>query len=181
LFETTASLVKDCLEPHAFAVFWYGMSRHQEVLEILRRVGWSVPDIPAIWYKGEVGQTASPDTTFGSCYEPFFVARKGQPKLARPGRGNVFNFTSLQKKTHPTEKPVWLLEELLRVFCWPGSRVLCPFLGSGVTLRAAYKLGHTGMGWDLSERHKAGFLATVAADMAAADAANVEQANADPV
>src|SRR5262245_5374812 len=56
LFETTASLVKDCLEPHAFAVFWYGMSRHQEVLGILRRVGWTVPDIPAIWYKGEIGQ-----------------------------------------------------------------------------------------------------------------------------
>jgi|SRR5262245_25738229 len=181
LFETSAKLTYECLDPHAFAIFWYGMSRHQEVLDILRRVGWNVPDIPAIWYKGEVGQTASPDTTFGSCYEPFFVARKGQPKLARPGRGNVFNFPSLQKKTHPTEKPVWLLEEVLGVFCWPGSRVLCPFLGSGVTLRAAYKLGHTGMGWDLSERHKAGFLATVAADMVAADAANAERvAHANP-
>ena len=165
LFELTAQLVHECLAPHAFAVFWYGMSRHQEVLDILRRVGWYVSDIPAVWYKGDVGQTASPDTSFGSCYEPFFVARKGQPRLARLGRGNVFNYPSLQRKTHPTEKPIYLLTEILGCFCEAGSRVLVPFLGSGVTLRAAYKLGHTGMGWDLSDQHKAGFLERVAQDM----------------
>jgi ParB-like nuclease domain/DNA methylase len=175
LFELTARLVFECMDPNAFAIFWYGMSRHHEALTILRSVGWYVPDIPAIWHKGEVGQTASPDTAFGSCYEPFFVARKGYPKLARPGRGNVFTYPGLQKKTHPTEKPIWLMEELLNVFCFPGSRILVPFLGSGVTLRAAYKLEHTGTGWDLSDKHKAGFLRRVKEDQAAADAANVAE------
>jgi site-specific DNA-methyltransferase (adenine-specific) len=180
LFEITARLVHECLAPNAFAVFWYGMSRHQEVLNILRGVGWAVSDIPAIWHKGEVGQTASPDTQFGSCYEPFFVARKGQPKLAKPGRSNVFTYPSLQRKTHPTEKPIWLLEEVLKCFCFPGSRVLVPFLGSGVTLRAAYKLEHTGIGWDLSDQHKEGFLRSVQQDLEAMDAANAEAVqNAD--
>jgi ParB family chromosome partitioning protein len=174
LFETTARLVYECLAPNAFGVFWYGMSRHQEVLDILRRVGWAVSDIPAIWHKGEVGQTASPDTQFGSCYEPFFIARKGQPKLARPGRSNVFTYAGLQRKSHPTEKPIWLLEEILKSFCFPGSRILVPFLGSGVTLRAAYKLEHTGLGFDLSDKHKAGFLKRVQEDMDALEAANLE-------
>ena len=181
LFQTTAELVWKCLDAHAFAVFWYGMSRHQEVLDILRGVGWYVPDIPCIWYKGDVGQTASPDTSFGSCYEPFFVARKGQPRFARLGRGNVFAFPSLQKKTHPTEKPIWLLEEILGCFLTPGSRVLVPFLGSGVTLRAAYKLGHTGMGWDLSDQHKDGFLMTVQQDMENMRKAQEGAAIANPV
>jgi len=174
LFRDTARLVYECLQPNAFAVFWYGMSWHSETLSILREVGFGVPDIPAIWAKGEVGQTASPDTTFGSCYEPFFVARKGQPKLARAGRGNVFTYPGIQRKTHPTEKPVYLLEEIIRVICFPGSSILVPFLGSGVTLRAAYKLGHTGMGWDLSQRHKDGFLRRVADDIAEFDAANAD-------
>jgi ParB/RepB/Spo0J family partition protein len=181
LFEKTAKLVYECLDPHAFAIFWYGMSRHSEVLGILRSVGWAVPDIPAIWFKGEVGQTASPDTTLGSCYEPFFVARKGQPKMARPGRGNVFNFPRLQRKTHPTEKPVHLMEELLGTFCFAGSKVLVPFLGSGVTLRASYRIGLSGMGWDLSDKHKQGFLYTVQQDLREAEASNEEAVNANPV
>ncbi len=164
LFQKTAESVLRALKPNSFAVFWYGMTWHAEVLSILRSVGYGVPDIPAVWTKGEAGQTASPDTTLGSCYEPFFLARKGQPKLAKPGRGNVFNFPGILKKVHPTEKPITLLEEILRTCLTPGSTILVPFLGSGVTLRAAFKLGHTGVGWDLSQEHKDGFLRRVAED-----------------
>jgi site-specific DNA-methyltransferase (adenine-specific) len=164
LMKRTATAVHSLLKPNAFAVFWYGMSWHSEVVEILRSSGFSIPDIPAVWTKGEGGQTASPDTTLGSCYEPFFLARKGQPKLAKPGRGNVFNFPGLMKKVHPTEKPMPLLEDILKTILFPGSFVLVPFLGSGVTLRAAYKLGHTGMGWDLSQEHKNGFLKRIVED-----------------
>jgi site-specific DNA-methyltransferase (adenine-specific) len=164
MFEKTASLVYRKLEPNAFAVFWYGMTWHHEVITILRKVGFGVPDIPSIWNKGDVGQTASPDTTFGSCYEPFFLARKGQPKLHKPGRGNVFSYPMMQRKVHPTEKPLPLMMDIIDTIIFPGSRVLIPFLGSGVTLRACYKLKHTGFGWDLSQEHKDGFLKRVSED-----------------
>lgn len=165
-FTETVRQVYRLLRPHSFAVFWYGMSWHCQVMAILRANGFSIPDIPAIWYKGDSGQTASPDTTLGSCYEPFFLARKGQPKLAFPGRGNVFHFPPLpsQKKVHATEKPLLLIKEILRVSLFPGSYILCPFLGSGATLRAAYRLGHMGIGWDLSEDHKKSFLRRVQED-----------------
>jgi len=165
LFEQTAHLVYDRLRHNSFAIFWYGMSWHCEVLAILRKVGFGVPDIPAIWTKGESGQTASPSTTLGSCYEPFFLARKDQPKLPREGRGNVFNYPGLAKKDHPTEKPLILMEELLNLCLDPGSHILVPFLGSGVTLRAAYRLKHTGIGWDLSQTHKDSFLRKVQEDI----------------
>lgn len=165
-FLATASEVYRLLKPHSFAVFWYGMSWHCQVMALLKQAGFAIPDIPALWYKGDGGQTASPDTTLGSCYEPFFLARKGQPKLAVPGRGNVFHFPPLpsQRKVHATEKPLLLIKEILRITLFPGSSILCPFLGSGATLRAGYRLGHTGLGWDLSEDHKKGFLRRVQED-----------------
>jgi ParB-like chromosome segregation protein Spo0J/DNA modification methylase len=163
-FTRTAQEVYRLLRPHSFAVFWYGMSWHTQVADIIRQAGFAIPDIPAVWFKGNAGQTASPDTTWGSCYEPFFLARKGQPKLAKPGRGNVFHFPPLAQKVHATEKPLLLIKEILGTILLPGSNILCPFLGSGATLRAAYRLGHTGLGWDLSQEHKQGFLRRVEED-----------------
>lgn len=166
--EKVAAEVFRLLKPNSFAVFWYGMSWHNETLSTLRKVGFGVPDIPAVWTKGNVGQTAQPDTTLGSCYEPFFLCRKGKPKLVIPGRGNVFAFSTVtpSRKIHATEKPIELLDEILRICCWPGSAILIPFLGSGVTLRAAYKGGHTGWGYDLDEENKRKFLQRVVEDQA---------------
>lgn len=57
-----------------------------------------------------------------------------------------------------------LMQTILDTCLWPGSTVLIPFLGSGVTLRAAYSRNHTGFGWDLSEENKKRFLKKVAED-----------------
>lgn len=152
------------LKDGSFTVWWYGMSWHTETLSILREVGFHVHDIPAIWYKGNQGQTASPDTMLGSSYEPFFVCRKGSAKFAKPGRNNVFDFQSLapSKKIHPTEKPLNLLVDILETFTFPGTRMVIPLLGSGVTLRACYQTGRIGFGWDLSKEYRNAFLAKVA-------------------
>lgn len=171
-YEKLAREVLRILRPDSFGVFWFGPTWHSETRDMLRKVGFGVPDIPCIWYKGPVGQTASPDTTMGSCYEPFWLARKGKPKLVRAGRDNVFDFRKLAgtKKIHATEKPLELMQEILASICFPGSRIMVPFLGSGVTLRAAYSLGHTGFGWDMSERHKELFLRKVRGEVADDDA-----------
>lgn len=159
-FTLVAQEVYRLLKPDSFAVFWYGMSWHTEVMAILRKVGFAIPDIPCVWTKPGSGQTASPDTTLGSCYEPFFLARKGKPKLAKVGRGNVFDFKPLHPtiKRHPTEKPCHMLRDILTTVCFPGSTILVPFLGSGVTLQAAQVEGHNAMGWDLSEEYRRKFL-----------------------
>lgn len=169
-FEKAATQVYRILKDDAFAVFWFGPTWHEQTRDILRKIGFTVPDIAAVWTKGSVGQTASPDTTFGSCYEPFWLARKGYPKLAKPGRSNVFDYRPISpaKKVHATEKPVALLEEIISSCTFPGSVILCPFLGSGVTLLASYKLGHTGWGYDLDKNNKAAFLRRVVLDTSTA-------------
>lgn len=154
------------LADHSFAVWWFGMSWYTDTLACLRESGFYVSDIPAIWTKGAQGQTASPDTMLGSSYEPFFVCRKGDAKLARPGRSNVFDYAPLSpsQKIHPTEKPQPLMVELLEVFTFPGTRIVVPLLGSGSTLRACYRTGRIGFGWDLSAEHKKRFLGRVVED-----------------
>jgi ParB/RepB/Spo0J family partition protein len=161
-----AQPVFDTLYENAFCVWWFGQEWYTTVLAVLLDVGFKVNPIPAIWYKGNAGQTASPDTMLGSSYETFFVARKGQPKLARAGRSNVFHYSPVppKQKIHPTEKPMDLMLDIMETFLFPGSRVLCPFLGSGVTLRAAYRGNHLGLGWDLSVEYKKRFLTAVKQD-----------------
>lgn len=154
------------LQPHAFTVWWFGMSWYTDTLAILREAGFYVSDIPAIWTKGAQGQTASPDTMLGSSYEPFFVCRKGDAKLAKSGRSNVFDYSTIppSQKIHPTEKPQALMVEILETFTFPGTRMVIPLLGSGSTLRACYRTGRIGFGWDLSKEHKTRFLARVVED-----------------
>lgn len=165
-YERTAREVFRILRPNSFAVFWFGWDWFGEVRLAIQEAGFKIPTVPAIWTKGNSGQTASPDTTLGSCHEPFWLARKGKPKLKRAGRGNVFAFdpVAAARKIHPTERPIELMKEIVDTICFPGSVILVPFLGSGVTLRAAYQLGHTGFGWDLSEENKRKFLRRVAED-----------------
>lgn len=151
------------LKPNSFAVFWYAMQWHTQTLEWLTGAGFQVNPMPALWYKGQSGQTAQPDVALASVYEPFFLARKGTPKMIRQGRANVFAYSPVppSRKIHPTERPVEMLVDIIETICFPGSNVLVPFLGSGATLRAAYKGGHTGLGFDLAEGNKRRFLEVV--------------------
>lgn len=159
LAEETFRLAK----PDSFMVFWYGLDWHDVIIKALKKVGWSVTVIPAIWYKGQQGQTASPDTTLGSSYETFFVCRKGQPKLRKAGRSNVFHFAALptSKKIHPTMKPLDLMDEIYETFTFPGANVLVPFLGSGVSMYAAFRKGMLPHGFELDKLQKTRYMAWI--------------------
>ncbi len=151
---------KDC-----WLVFWYGPSWHTQVLTSLRDAGWIVDEIPAIWTKKQ-GQTMQPEKYFARCYEPFFLCRKGNPVMVERGRANVFDFAGVagQKKYHPTERPVGLIEEILKTLLAGMSIVFVPFLGSGATLRACYNLGFRGFGFDLNGEYKDKFMLAVEED-----------------
>lgn len=54
------------------------------------------------------------------------------------------------KASHPTQKPLQLLQQLLGV---GGETILDPFMGSGTTLRAAKDLGRKAIGIEIEERY----------------------------
>lgn len=150
---------------HCWMIFWYGPTHHHMIKESLLDAGWLVDDIPAIWLKN-CGQTLSPEIHLARVYEPFFVCRKGKPVMAKRGRANVFQYNPLppNKKIHPTERPVELIEELIATFGGVGTRMLIPFLGSGATLRAAYNMGCPAWGYDINGEYKDKFLLAVEDD-----------------
>jgi site-specific DNA-methyltransferase (adenine-specific) len=54
---------------------------------------------------------------------------------------------------HPTQKPVKLMEYLIKTYSTDGDTILDPFLGSGTTLVAARLLGRRAVGIDISEKY----------------------------
>lgn len=53
-------------------------------------------------------------------------------------------------KIHPTQKPVGLLKRLIEIYTDPGDVVIDPCAGSGTTLRAAWELGRSSYGFEIS-------------------------------
>lgn len=54
---------------------------------------------------------------------------------------------------HPTEKPLGILDPLIRYACPPGGLVVDPFAGSGSTLDAARQSGRRALGVEADERY----------------------------
>ena len=152
---------------NSFCIWWFGITHYTMIRDSLRHAGFTLSDVPAIWYKGGTGQTLQPDHALANSYETFFVCRKGKPQLLKPARSNVFEFAPVppQRKIHATEKPIELMMEIADTFVWPNALCCVPFLGSGVTLRAVYRHGTTGYGWDLEDENRNNFLAAVNEDI----------------
>jgi DNA modification methylase len=164
------------LTTDAFAVFWFGPTHQHSTYLAIQNAGFKVNDVPGIWTK-ESGQTQQPSLNLANCYEPFYVARKGTPPLKKQGRSNVFQYKAVpgSKKYHPTQRPIALMEELLRTFVFAEKmRILVPFLGSGVTIRAAFNLGMLATGWDLSEEYRDKFLLQVREDILSGSTEDVD-------
>jgi site-specific DNA-methyltransferase (adenine-specific) len=76
------------------------------------------------------------------------------PSSQFPGSVITVDSESHTRREHPTQKPVGLIEELLRVVPDDSHRpILDPFAGSGSTLVAAKQHGRKAIGVELNERY----------------------------
>jgi len=58
-----------------------------------------------------------------------------------------------ERTKHPTQKPVWLMEELIKYSTKEGDTVLDPFMGSGTTGVAAKKMNRNFIGIELNDEY----------------------------
>jgi len=103
-----------------------------------------------IWDKGEwpgMGDLALP---WGPSDEEIYVIGEG---WSGKRMGSVYRSDRMaaQDASHPTQKPVQLLERIIER-CPPGV-VLDPFMGSGTTLVAAKNLGRRAVGIEIEEKY----------------------------
>lgn len=150
------------MKPDCWVLFWFASDGWADsIAGLLDTYGFSTCWVPALWLKPS-GASANPKYRLGNYWESFYYARRGDATIVKQGRGNVFAFSNkFGSKTHPAEKPVELMQEILETFILQGSRVIVPFAGSGSTLLAASNLHIESLGFDLSQDYKNTFVKKV--------------------
>lgn len=100
---------------------------------------------PLVWDKRQIGMGYH----YRCRYEFILFFEKGKRKLADLGVPDVLEATRI-RNGYPTEKPVALIEVLVRQSSLPGEVVADPFAGSGATGVAAMRLGRRFLGADIN-------------------------------
>jgi len=91
----------------------------------------------------------------GNCEYALLLYREKLPKFNNNGK-MVFNAMDWEKDTdteklHPCQKPVKLLERLIKIFTDPGDVVIDPVAGSGSSLIAALNTGRSAYGFEIKK------------------------------
>ena len=144
----------------SWLICWFGPDPwFQHIVDLLRECKFTLNTIPGIWSKPN-GQTMQPEIYLANSYETFFYARKGNARIQKPGRPNIFHYSPVApaKKYHPTQRPLTLMQEIYSTFCAPGTVGYIPFLGSGVGLLASHTLQMNMLGNDLNSSYKDGYI-----------------------
>jgi DNA modification methylase len=96
-----------------------------------------------VWDKGDMAL----GNGFRNQHELVLHAAKGVPTIHNRGIANVIRCKRVSSSDdHPTEKPVGIMDQLLRVVTAPEHVVLDPFMGSGTTGVAALAAGRDFVG-----------------------------------
>ncbi|QYJ86133.1 site-specific DNA-methyltransferase [Shewanella mesophila] len=101
---------------------------------------------PIVWNKLTIGMGYH----YRAKYEFILFFEKGKRKLNDLGIPDVLECKRVYRG-YPTEKPVELIEILIKQSSLPDELIIDPFFGSGSALIAAKNLGRKSMGCDISE------------------------------
>lgn len=117
--------------------------------------------IPLVFRKNFSAQVLKANMrVVGNCEYGLILYRDKLPKFNNEGNMvfNCFDWVrdARTPKVHPTQKPVPLLENLIRLFTDPGDVVIDPCAGSGTTLLAAANLNRRAYGFEVNKEFCSG-------------------------
>lgn len=85
-------------------------------------------------------------------WEAIAIMHRDSGRMRWNGGGHRAVWThAIERGLHPTQKPLPLCAQLIRLFSDPGDVVLDPFCGSGTVLRAAKDTGRMAIGVEIDE------------------------------
>lgn len=144
----------DVFIPHSFRVAkpaahlycFCDIDWFMELRERFSNAGWTVHRTPLIWFKPAAFRAPWPEHGPQRKYELLLYAVKGDRKVTKL-MGDVLQYPPDENLGHPAQKPIALIEDLLKRSALPGDSVLDPFCGSGPIFPAAHglKLRATGI------------------------------------
>lgn len=125
----------------------------QVFISAMQLAGFSVKS-EIVWYKMAHG-AGDCKAQFAPAHENILFATKGKYQFPQKRPTDVIPIpkVSSNKLRHPNEKPVELLESLIRSTTVPQSIVVDLFAGSGSTLLAAERTGRQYIGVELEAGH----------------------------
>lgn len=138
-------LLDELLGPDRFVnhvVWWYGLGgssprrfarKHDDIL-------WYCLDPDRYWFE--------PPMVSATSRRMAGTMKKATDVLAIPSINNM----AAERTGYPTQKPIALLDVLVRACCPPGGTVLDPCCGSGTTLAAAAAAGRNSIGCDINRQ-----------------------------
>lgn len=137
-------------------VLFCAFEQLQYYIDLGRRYGF-MHYIPLVFRKKFSAQVLKANMKIvGNCEYGLVLYKDRLPKFNNDGRMvfNCFEWPQDDKsipKLHPTQKPVALLERLIRIFTDEGDVVIDPCAGSGSTLRAALQSNRRGYGFEIKK------------------------------
>lgn len=150
------------------------------IREFAKQMAFTPWRTPVIWRKGEDGFAPWGREGFSRTYEVCLFLSKGQRGL-KGGGSDIKDFKrpSRADRAHAAEKPVALLEHLLRISGDPGDVVLDPTCGSGPIFAAATRAGMRAIGIELDGDYHARASARLAGEGEETDEVGLEAEETD--
>jgi adenine-specific DNA-methyltransferase len=138
------------LKNDSFCISFYGWNRVDRFMNAWRQAGF----VPVGHFTFNKPYASS--TLFNqSCHENAYLLAKGRPpKPAKPIR-DALGWKYTGNKLHPTQKPVEVLETLIKTFSNQGGVILDPFAGSASTAVAARNTGRRYIAIEKDENYHA--------------------------
>lgn len=126
----------------------------QTVVEYGKRYGF-LNSYPLFFIKNYSAQVLKANMRIvGATEFAVVLYRDKLPKFNNDGH-MIFNWFEWRRdgknypKIHPTQKPIALLKNLIKIFTDAGDVVIDPCAGSAATLRAAYEMGRNSYGFEI--------------------------------
>jgi DNA modification methylase len=154
LWQEVGVQLKRVLKPNGHLYAFADYRTEHEFRAVLENLGFTIQNV-CVWDKTSMGLGGTKPINYRTQYELFIFATFDDPRLLNDRGADVFQHprADTTEQSHPTEKPVGLLSQLVTNSTQEGDTVLDPFMGSGTTAIAAIQNQRDYIGFEVDEEN----------------------------